>query len=62
MESSIKRFIDYSKGIFENLIALHVNFKNKTKTKHFLLMDLREVLSINEYESNRLLNKMLKHD
>jgi len=33
-ESSIKRFINYSKGVFENLIALHVDFffKNQNKT------------------------------
>jgi len=38
--------------------------KKKTlmKVKHFLLMDFCKILNINEYESNRLLIKVLKHD
>jgi hypothetical protein len=36
--------------------------KTLAKAKHFLLMDLHKVLSINEYESNHLLKKMFKHD
>jgi len=36
--------------------------KTVTKAEHFMLMDLRKVLSINEYESNFLLKKVLIHD
>jgi hypothetical protein len=50
------------KAYLKTLITLHVEKKTLTKAKHFLLMDLHKVLNINEYKSNRILIKVIKHD
>jgi hypothetical protein len=52
MEQFIKSFTNCNTKMYLNfLIALHVEKNTLTKAKHFLLMDLSRIFSINEYSS-----------